>query len=123
MLRVLQSPARLEKPYDGGVLSSSQWRGGDCSKDRKENLKRRRFRALMAYRSTPILRSGLIPAKLIMGRRMRNIVPAIPSTVEPKWLDLYQVRRRYERGKEYAKQYYDNSEVENSIPWAHAILC
>lgn len=92
-------------------------------KTAKKILKDDVFVALMAYWSTPILRSGVIPAKLIMERRMRNIVPAIPSTVEPKWPDLYQVRRRYERGKEYAKQYYDNSEVENSIPWAHAILC
>lgn len=92
-------------------------------KTAKKILKDDVFVALMAYRSTPILRSGVIPAKLIMGSRMRNIVPAIPSTLELKWPDLYQVRRRYERGKEYAKQYYDNSEVENSIPWAHAILC
>lgn len=88
-------------------------------KTAKKILKDDVFVALMAYWSTPILRSGVIPAKLIMGRRMRTIVP----TLEPKWPDLYQVRRRYERGKEYAKQYYDNSEVENSIPWAHAILC
>lgn len=81
------------------------------------------FVALMACRSTPIWTSGVIPAKLIMGSRMQTIVPAIPSTLEPKWPDLDQVRRRYERGKEYAKQYYDNSEVENSILWAQAILC
>lgn len=81
------------------------------------------FVALMSYWSTPILTSGVIPAKLIMGSRMRTIVPAFPSTLEPKWPDLDQVRRRCERGKEYVKQYYDNSEVENSIPWAQAILC
>lgn len=63
--------------------------------------------ALMAYRSTPISATGVTPSELIMGRRMRTIVPAIPSTLEPKWPDLNQVRRRAEHGKEYAKQYYD----------------
>lgn len=65
------------------------------------------FVALMAYRSTPISATGVTPAELIMGRRMRTIVPAIPSTLEPKWPDLDQVRRRDEHGKEYVKQYYD----------------
>lgn len=65
------------------------------------------FVAFMAYRSTPISATGVTPAELIMGRRMRTIVPAIPSILEPKWPDLDQVRRRNEHGKEYAKQYYD----------------
>lgn len=49
----------------------------------------------------------MILAELIMRRRMRTIVPAFSATLEPKWPDLDQVRRRDEHGKEYAKQYYD----------------
>lgn len=48
----------------------------------------------MAYRFTPIYATGVTSAELIMGRRMQTIVPAIPSTLKPKWPDLEQVRRR-----------------------------
>lgn len=52
------------------------------------------FIALMAYWSTPISATGVTAAELIMRRRIRTIVSAISSTLEPKWPDLDQVRSK-----------------------------
>ncbi|XP_062593536.1 uncharacterized protein K02A2.6-like [Saccostrea cucullata] len=66
------------------------------------------FVALMAYRSTPISTTGVSPAELIMGRRIRTVVPVKPSSLAPKWPDLDQVRRQDARTKETSKYHYDN---------------
>ncbi|XP_062584093.1 uncharacterized protein K02A2.6-like [Saccostrea cucullata] len=66
------------------------------------------FIALMAYRSTPISTTGASPAELIMGRRIRTVVPVKPSSLAPKWPDLDQVRRQDAQTKETSKYHYDN---------------
>ena len=45
-----------------------------------------RYPALLAYRSTP-LQNGWSPSELLMGRRLRTKVPAIPSVLKPNVQD------------------------------------
>ena len=42
------------------------------------------YQALMAYRATP-LESGLSPAELLMGRKIRTRVPALLTLLDPSW--------------------------------------
>ena len=41
------------------------------------------FLGLLAYRSTP-LENGYSPAELLMGRKIRSMVPVIPKLLHPK---------------------------------------
>ena len=49
------------------------------------------YKALMAYRATP-LESGLSPADLLMGRKIRTRIPTSPSNLNPSWPYLEQFR-------------------------------
>ena len=61
----------------------------------------------MAYRSTPIASTGVSPAELIMGRRIRTPLPTLDKTLCPRWPDLNIVRSRDEETKERYRFYYD----------------
>ena len=51
------------------------------------------YKALMAYRTTP-LESGLCPAELLMGRKIRTRVPTSPSNLNLSWPYLEQFREK-----------------------------
>ena len=51
------------------------------------------YKALMAYRATP-LESGLSPAELLMGRKIRTRIPTSPSNLKPSWPYLEQFREK-----------------------------
>ena len=51
------------------------------------------YKALLAYRSTP-LKNGYSPAKLLFGRRIRNTIPALPDSLLPKLPDMGGLREK-----------------------------
>ena len=67
------------------------------------------FLALMSYRATPIAATGVSPAELIMGRKIRTTLPVVPEKLNPKWPDFKKVRENDTKMKRSYKQYYDRS--------------
>ena len=59
----------------------------------------------MEYRATP-LANGHSPSELLMGRKLRTTVPAIPSTLDPGRIDFHKLRvvekaRRAEQSRHF----------------------
>ena len=52
--------------------------------------------ALLTYRSTP-LHNGFSPAKLLMGRKLRTILPGISKQFEPKLPNKQVLQHKRER--------------------------
>lgn len=77
------------------------------------------FAALMAYRSTPIEATGVSPAQLIMGRKIRTVVPMLPKALDPEWPDGDEVRLRNSNYKERSKRYYDYRHSTAPLPKLH----
>lgn len=51
------------------------------------------YLALMAYQTSP-LANGYSPAELLMGRKIRTLVPVIPSQLSPKCADLEILKKK-----------------------------
>ena len=49
------------------------------------------FKALQAYRATPVKSTGVSPAELLMGRKIRTSVPSLGKQLDPEWPDLEKV--------------------------------
>ena len=64
------------------------------------------YKALMAYRATP-LESGLSPAELPMGRKIRTRIPTSPSNLNPCWPYLEQFRENDASLKDRQKRDFD----------------
>ncbi|XP_033728239.1 uncharacterized protein K02A2.6-like [Pecten maximus] len=60
------------------------------------------FKALMAYRSTPVASTGVSPCQLIMGRQIRTTLPVVEKILNPRWPNLDKVR---DHDKAYKEQY------------------
>lgn len=65
------------------------------------------FLALMAYRSTPITATGVSPAELLMGRKIKTTLPSHPNKLKPKWPNLRKVKERDGVYKTKSKINYD----------------
>ena len=64
------------------------------------------FLALLIYRCTPISATGHSPSELMLGRQIRNTLPAMPCKLIGKWPKQAEVEEKDERAKEgYAKYY------------------
>lgn len=49
--------------------------------------------ALLSYRTTPHASTGVSPAELLMGWRLRNTLPTLERNLNPKWPDQRLIRR------------------------------
>ncbi|UYV84211.1 hypothetical protein LAZ67_X001531 [Cordylochernes scorpioides] len=62
------------------------------------------------------LESGYSPAKLLMGRRLRTSVPAIESSLMPRYLDSEALKEREKRRVINQKRLYDKRHDVHSLP-------
>ncbi|KAL8567087.1 hypothetical protein ACOMHN_027514 [Nucella lapillus] len=74
------------------------------------------FLALLTYRSSPTTPTGVSPAELLMGRRIRNTLPTIPENLEPKIADRKTIIERDDKTKEANKFYYDRRNGARNLP-------
>ncbi|XP_062574010.1 uncharacterized protein K02A2.6-like [Saccostrea cucullata] len=74
------------------------------------------FKALMAYRSTPIAATGVSPAELIMGQRIRTALPTLDKTLNPRWPDINTIRSHDEDTKERYRFYFDKHNAVRPLP-------
>ncbi|UYV67652.1 K02A2.6-like [Cordylochernes scorpioides] len=73
------------------------------------------YLTLQAYRTMP-LESGYSPAELLMGRRLRTSVPAIESSLMPRYLDSEALQEREKRRVINQKSLYDKRHDVHSLP-------
>ena len=73
------------------------------------------YKALMAYRATP-LESGLSPAELLMGRKIRTRIPTLPSNLNPSWPYLEQFRENDASLKSRQKRDFDRRHSAKTLP-------
>ncbi|UYV61067.1 K02A2.6-like, partial [Cordylochernes scorpioides] len=73
------------------------------------------YLTLQAYRTMP-LESGYSPAELLMGRRLRTSVPAIESSLMPRYLDSEALQEREKRRVMNQKRLYDKRLDVHSLP-------
>ncbi|KAL5005520.1 hypothetical protein ScPMuIL_018976 [Solemya velum] len=73
----------------------------------------------MAYRSTPIEATGVSPAQLIMGQKIRTVVLMLPKGLDPEWPDGDEVQLRNSNYKERSKRYYDYRHSIAPLPKLH----
>ena len=67
------------------------------------------FLALMTYRATPTTATGFSPAELAMGRKIRTIIPTLPSNLEPKIIRRSDFQGKEEERKRYNEKYFNSS--------------
>ncbi|KAK5921824.1 hypothetical protein CgunFtcFv8_019149 [Champsocephalus gunnari] len=48
--------------------------------------------ALMVYRSSPHSSTGVSPAELLMGRKIRTTLPTLAKNLQPKWPSRHHIR-------------------------------
>ena len=68
----------------------------------------------MAFRATP-LESGLCPAELSMGRKIRTQVPTVPAQLIPSWHYLEQFREKDASFKARQKEHFDKRHFAKSL--------
>ena len=63
------------------------------------------FLALLSYRATPTSPTGVSPAELAMGRKLRTTLPCLSTHLLPKKLDRDVIEARDKKSKERNKKY------------------
>ena len=61
---------------------------------------------LLEYRETP-LECGYSPAQLLMGRRLRSVVPTTDRQLSPETTDVKKARENMQKQKDKSKVYHD----------------
>lgn len=62
--------------------------------------------SILEYRTTP-LDSGFSPSQLLMGRRLRSILPSTPTQLKPMFVDHAKFQKTHQMMKERQKLQYD----------------
>ena len=74
------------------------------------------FIALMAYRSTPIMPTGVSPCQLLMGRQINTRLPTLQGNLLPQWPDLSKVRTVDEKAKATNSRNYNRHHGVKLLP-------
>ena len=74
------------------------------------------YMSLLSYRTTPLHWCNLIPAELLMGRKLRTNLPQIQELLKPSWPYLETFREQNDEFKIKQKRYYDRYHRVHSLP-------
>ena len=72
--------------------------------------------ALLSYRATPFPWCGRSPAELLMGRKIRTLLPQTTVSLVPQWHNLPEFETANKKFKDQQKNYYDNCHRARSLP-------
>lgn len=72
--------------------------------------------ALMCFRATPTSSTGVSPAELLMGRKIRTTLPTLPKNLRPKWPNKSSVREKDKAAKEKQANYFNRRHGANDLP-------
>uniref|UniRef100_A0A3Q2XG39 Integrase catalytic domain-containing protein n=1 Tax=Hippocampus comes TaxID=109280 RepID=A0A3Q2XG39_HIPCM len=75
--------------------------------------------ALMSFRSTPSATTGVSPAELLMGRKIKTTLPTLEANLQPKWPDLDTVRERDAAEKKLQALHYNRRHGARPLPDLH----
>ena len=70
----------------------------------------------MSYRATPLPWCNLSLAQLLMGRRIRTVVPEADGVLIPSWPNLTEFQRVDEQYKKKLKCQYDRRHRTQELP-------
>ena len=71
----------------------------------------------MCYRATPTSATGISPAEMLMGRKIKTTLPSLNRNLTPKWPDRALIRRRDAEAKQQ-QAYYKRHRVRD-LPRLH----
>ena len=74
------------------------------------------YLALISYRATPLPWCNLSPSQLLMGRRIRTVVPEADGVLVPSWPNLTEFRKVDEQYKKKQKSQYDKRHRAQKLP-------
>lgn len=72
--------------------------------------------ALMCYRSTPCSTTGVSPAELLMGRKIRTTLPTLERNLQPIWPNKQQIKQKDEAEKRKQAFYYNRRHGVRPLP-------
>ena len=72
------------------------------------------YLGLLAYRSTP-LENGYSPSELLMGRKLRTMIPTTPSQLKPKLPHVHTLKKREKEIKDRQKRNFDKTHKARSL--------
>uniref|UniRef100_A0AAV2KPW2 Reverse transcriptase RNase H-like domain-containing protein n=1 Tax=Knipowitschia caucasica TaxID=637954 RepID=A0AAV2KPW2_KNICA len=75
--------------------------------------------ALMSYRATPTTSTGVSPAEMLMGRKIRTTLPSLKKNLIPKQPNRDLIRRRDEEAKQQQAFYYNRRHGARDLPPLH----
>lgn len=72
--------------------------------------------ALLSYRTTPHASTGVSPAELLMGRRLRNTLTTLNCNLSPTWPDQTLIQRRDAAAKQQHTFYFNRRHGVRNLP-------